>query len=338
MASLVRTSHPGYVKSVAFDHSGRRIACASADERPRIEVIDMDDDGKFTIRHPPWSAHEQTINKLCWGHPRFGQILASCSDDASVEIWEEQDSVAGTVAKWHKRATLSDARKPIKDIAFCPNHLGLKIALACMDGRVYIYEAHDVTRLNLSDWTLEEYFDAFEPPRGSLPSSRNAGVRCLAWNPSKFDNPMIVAGSESTDDHSALVRVWQFQEATRKWVMCCELEKHYRADTGGCQVNDVDWAPNMGRSYHLIASAGQDSEHQLKIHRLNRTPEGLVPAAGPNADLLTSGDQAQGIWRVEFNVTGTVLASSGEEGVVRLWKSTFRGDWKEVKSIASDTI
>jgi WD40 repeat protein len=57
----------------------------------------MDEDDKFTIRYQPWSAHEQTINKICWGHPRFGQILASCSDDASVEIWEEQDSVAGTV-------------------------------------------------------------------------------------------------------------------------------------------------------------------------------------------------------------------------------------------------
>jgi nucleoporin SEH1 len=55
--------------------------------------------------------------------------------------------------KWHKRATLSDAKKPIKDIAFCPSHLGLKIACACMDGRVYIYEAQDV--MNLSDWVLE---------------------------------------------------------------------------------------------------------------------------------------------------------------------------------------
>jgi nucleoporin SEH1 len=201
-----------------------------------------------------------------------------------------------------------------------------------MDGRVYIYEALDI--MNLSDWTLDDCFDAFEPPLGSQ-ITRNAGVRCLAWNPSKYDHPMIVVGSEGNDENFALVRVWQYQEAARKWVMCCELDRHERYDSGGCQVNDVDWAPNMGRSYHLIASAGQDSERQLKIHRLNRTPEGLVPVPGPNADILASADQPQGIWRVQFNVTGTVLASSGEEGVVRLWKSTFRGDWKEVKAIPS---
>lgn len=275
-----------------------------------------------------------------FGRSRTVLLERSVQQHAIVDFifWPHQPFFAciSQIAKWHKRATLSDARKPIKDIAFCPNHLGLKIALACMDGRVYIYEALDV--MNLSDWTLKEFFDAFEsPPQvGSLPSLRNAGVRCIAWNPSKFDNPMIVAGSECTGDHSALVRVWQFQEATRKWGLCCELEKHYRVDSGGCQVNDVDWAPNMGRSYHLIASAGQDSEHQLKMHRLNRTPEGLVPAAGPNADVLSSADQAQGIWRVQFNATGTILASSGEEGAVRLWKSTFRGEWKEAKSIPSE--
>ena len=46
--------------------------------------------------------------------------------------------------------------------------------------------------------------------------------------------------------------------------------------------------------------------------------------------------QAQGVWRVEWNATGTMLASSGEEGVVRLWKSTFRGEWREVKAVPSE--
>lgn len=336
MANLINTSHTGYVKDVQFNHDGQRLATCSADSRPRIEVYDKDTAGQWTIRHLPWSAHEQTINKLCWAHPRFGQIIASCSDDTSVEIWEELDAISGSQPKWHKRATLSDARKPIKDVAFCPCHLGLKLACAGMDGRVYVYEAQDI--MNLSDWVLEDFFDPFEIAETSSSSNsdknktRNAGVRCLSWNPSKFDAPMLVVGSEGNDDGSAMVRVWQYGEAVRKWEMVCDLDKHYRQDSG-CQVNDVAWAPNMGRSYHLIASAGQDHHQQLKIHRLLRTPQGVV-SAGP-AEVLDA-DQPQGIWRVEWNVTGTVLASSGEEGVVRLWKSTFRGDWKEIKIMPTE--
>ena len=152
---------------------------------------------------------------------------------------------------------------------------------------------------------------------------------------SKFDPPMLVVGGEGSDDGSAPVRVWQCNEATRKWARLCDLAKHSRPDSGCC-VNDVAWAPNMGRSYHLIASAGQDAHSQLKINRLARTPGRLVPEG--TVDISPSADQPQGVWRCEWNATGTVLASSGEEGEVKLWKSTFRGDFTQIKSMVSSEL
>lgn len=37
-------------------------------------------------------AHDGPIWKVKWAHPDFGNILATCSYDKSVNIWEERKS------------------------------------------------------------------------------------------------------------------------------------------------------------------------------------------------------------------------------------------------------
>lgn len=34
-------------------------------------------------------------------------------------------------------------------------------------------------------------------------------------------------------------------------------------------------------------------------------------------------DHSSTVWRVAWNITGTILASSGDDGVVRLWKGMY---------------
>ena len=36
-----------------------------------------------------------------------------------------------------------------------------------------------------------------------------------------------------------------------------------------------------------------------------------------------------GVQRVQWNVTGTMLSSSGDDGRIRLWKEDHLGKWKE---------
>ena len=47
-------------------------------------------------------------------------------------------------------------------------------------------------------------------------------------------------------------------------------------------------------------------------------------------------DQSQA-WGCQWNVNGTALVSSGDGGMVKLWKSDFQGCWKFVSEIVGDT-
>jgi nucleoporin SEH1 len=42
------------------------------------------------------------------------------------------------------------------------------------------------------------------------------------------------------------------------------------------------------------------------------------------------------VWQVSWNLTGTVLSSAGDDGVVRLWKTSALREWKQVGAIGTD--
>lgn len=183
--------------------------------------------------------------------------------------------------------------------------MGLRLATASADGFVRLYEAIDV--LNLSHWPLQEEFLADKE-----------GVNCLSWNPSQFDVPMIAVGS-----NTLIAKVWVYNNAYNRWQACADLTGHTDI------IHDISWAPNMGRSYHLIATAGKD--HTLRIFKLRTISNNYQVE---QVACLTHHNSQ--IWRVEWNVTGTMLASSGDDGTVRMWKSDYEGNWVCVSTIAGD--
>lgn len=48
----------------------------------------MGDDGQWHCTSN-WKSHSGSVWKVTWAHPEFGQVLATCSFDRSVAIWEE---------------------------------------------------------------------------------------------------------------------------------------------------------------------------------------------------------------------------------------------------------
>ena len=226
---------------------------------------------------------------------------------------------------WLLKATLVDSTDDVVDIKFAPKHLGLKLATCSLSGKIRIYDAFDV--MNLAYWTIGHDFDA------------NSGgkTHCLSWCPYRFKEPMMVVGCED-----GKLRIWAQNQTHRKWQAWAPTNIIIPASQNtaqipglsspkGIQINDsnaaqmlplfghaqpvhdVAWAPNLGRSYDLIASASKDGTVRIwKISTDNKSVE-LMEADE------THKHNAE-VWKVEWNLSGTVLASSGDDGTVRLWK------------------
>lgn len=317
---------------------------------------------------------------MTWAHPEFGQIIATCSFDRTVGIWEEkisspssspsrpsqqqqqqtssQSSSSSSVplspeCKWIKRALLVDSRSSITDVKFAPKHLGLLLATCSSDGTVRIYEAPDI--MNLSQWN----------PQNDLNCKMSCS--CLSWNPSPFHAPMIAVGSDepAADASSATphilsqvsnffssrssssvapaatassipqgrVLIYESGENCRRWFLVEVL-------TRICEpVHDLAFACSVGRDYHLLAVASSDvkiftlkdisSNSHRPMHALtdsmassNTGSSSPIPKYEIQ-QIAKFDDHNTRVWRLSWNLTGTILASSAEDGMVRLWKCEY---------------
>ncbi|ESO97844.1 hypothetical protein LOTGIDRAFT_209001 [Lottia gigantea] len=301
--------HDDLIHDVEYDFHGRRMATCSSDHTVKVWDCDENDQWKCTAS---WKAHSGSVWRVTWAHPEFGQVLATCSFDRTAAIWEElvgEQVKEDKQSHWIKRTSLVDSRTSVTDVKFAPRHLGLQLATCSADYMVRIYEAQNV--MNLSQWSLQH-----EIQTGFTCS-------CLSWNPSisRLYPPMIAVGSDDpSPSSSGRVQIYEYNESSRKW-------KKVEIITVLTEpVHDLAFAPNLGRSYHTLAVASKD----LSIFSLK--PIGKESSSSFSKfdmhRLAEFTDHESQVWRLSWNVLGTVLSSSGDDGCVRLWKSNYMGSWK----------
>ncbi|KAJ1986509.1 epoxide hydrolase, soluble (sEH) [Dimargaris cristalligena] len=162
---------------------------------------------------------------------------------------------------------------------------------------------------------------------------------CISWCPTRFlTNTMAVGCGREKD-----AKIYRF--AGGRWVVYEVLEGHTDI------VHSISWAPQVGRSYHLVATACRDT--YVRIYRVDTSYssdivsgdsndlveeyEAAAPGLQLNATLVASfNDHGAEVWSVSWNVTGTILSSSGDDGKVRLWKATSTGEWREIETISTE--
>ena len=173
-------------------------------------------------------------------------------------------------------------------------------------GTCRIYDAFALHSLRM--WRLSGTFPDF---------SSNGGVRsCLSWCTGRFEPPTLVVGG------STHLAIWRYVAASRQWTqMSVQFPKH------AGPVLDVAWAPNVGRRFHWIAATEQGGP--VRVYQLSRLDDEKKLLELTSTQVLP----VQRAWKCQWNVTGTVLATSGDAGVVQLWKSNPKGEWKCVSQI-----
>ncbi|KNA18880.1 hypothetical protein SOVF_066800 [Spinacia oleracea] len=92
----------------------------------------------------------------------------------------------------------------------------------------------------------------------------------------------------------------------------------------GDPVHAVAWAPNICRPYEIISVATQMG---IAIWHIGLHPDVNGHLSVEKIALL-SGHQGE-VWQMEWDMSGMTLASTGSDGVVRLWQSNLNGVWHE---------
>lgn len=302
VAQPLITHHEDIVLDVEYDFYGRQLATCSADQH--IKIFDLDSTTSQWFLNDSWKAHDSTVVKVDFADPQYGHLLLSASYDRTLKIWEEcfDDSI-DSGHRWTKLVTIADSHGPLYDACFAPSFLGLKAGTIGSDGKLRIYE--DVDPSDLSDWTLVEEITVLKSPVAShLQSDFN-----LCWCPSRFSCEMLCV--------SALDQAYIYYKdsSTNRFKLGKLLPEHNGL------IRSLAWAPLMGRSYHLLATGCKDG--YVRIFKLVEHTK-VAGEIEFDVSLISSFNEGIGeVWRVGWNMTGTILSSCGDDGYVRMYKANY---------------
>lgn len=205
------------VHDAQLDYYGQRLATGSSDCVVRV----LEAAGEEQRLQAELRGHTGPVWKVAWAHPKFGNLLASASQDGTMCIWREAQP-----GSWQKVYS-APHEGSVNAVAWAPHSYGALLAAACADGSV------SIVSLQNNQWVTESFV------------AHLSGANAVSWT-SDGSAPRLATGG--CDNH---IRTWTNAEG--KW-------GQQRGSAQTCHKNwvrDVQWAPSVGPA-STIASCSND--------------------------------------------------------------------------------
>eukprot|EP00456_Euglypha_rotunda_P050065 TRINITY_DN40188_c0_g1_i1.p1 TRINITY_DN40188_c0_g1~~TRINITY_DN40188_c0_g1_i1.p1 ORF type:complete len:311 (-),score=28.00 TRINITY_DN40188_c0_g1_i1:76-1008(-) len=295
------------IHDAQFDYFGKRIATASSDKT--VKIFSVAGDKQTFICD--LKGHEGPVWQVCWAHPKFGQILASCSYDGKVIIWKETPQGWKPIFNKPIRPSGSIVT-PVNSISWAPHSFGLLLAAASADGYISL--------LNYVEQKSTCEITSFEGHKG--------GANSVSWGPDVKTGSLLTKGSPApakvlrlaTGGCDNRLKVWRFVQDKGKW----QPDRFKNDDNRHSDwIRDVAWAPSLGLPTSTIATASEDKTVAI----WNEDPKS---GQWFKKQTLTF---TQKVWRVSWSVMANILAVAQGDNNVSLWKQSLEGTWQNLSSV-----
>lgn len=216
----VDTGHDDMIHDAEVDYYGLRLATCSSDNTIKVYNIK---NGTHSLA-ADLKGHFGPVWQISWGHPKYGNLLASCSYDRKVIIWKEQNP-----GEWIKYYEYNNHDSSVNSVQWAPPEYGLMLACGSSDGSISVL----TYQTEVNNWDAKK-----------IPNAHTIGCNAVSWCPAIHPENTSEGNQSLTRRFVSggcdnLVKIWK--EAGDRWVEENKLEVH------SDWVRDVAWAPSSGK-------------------------------------------------------------------------------------------